>query len=462
MTEAAAMAKFVRRVHFVGIGGVGMSGIAEVLLNLGYKVQGSDLKESEITRRLKAAGARIGYGHRAANAAGADVVVVSSAVTPDNPELALARRRGVPVIPRAEMLAELAKMKRTVTVSGSHGKTTTTSMVSLALRAAGADPTMIIGGQLKNIGGNARLGLGDYLVAEADESDGSFVRLSPLVGVVTNIDNDHLDHYKTMDNLKAAFRQHLDRLPFYGAAVLCVDDANVAELARTFDRAAVTYGIRRGDWQAKSLELSEAGSRFELFYLGRRQASAKLRVSGRHNVLNAVAAVATGAFLGFNLKRLLAGLASFEGVGRRLERLGEAKGVRFVDDYGHHPTEVRATLAAVRLWKPRRLVAVFQPHRFSRTMLLHREFGPAFKDADRVYVTDIYAAGEKPIKGVTSRLVIDSITKAGIEARPFAGSLDAVRDLRPGDVVLTVGAGDVWKIGSDLLRRLRDGTMSPA
>ncbi|MBI4346460.1 MAG: UDP-N-acetylmuramate--L-alanine ligase [Elusimicrobia bacterium] len=456
------MAQFVRRVHFVGIGGVGMSGIAEVLSNLGYRVSGSDLKASEITRRLTRAGARVFYGHRASNAAGAEVVVVSSAVTADNPEVVAARRRGVPVIPRAEMLAELARLKRTVTVSGSHGKTTTTSMVCLALRAAGADPTMIIGGQLKNIGSNARLGLGDYLVAEADESDGSFVRLSPLVAVVTNIDNDHLDHYKTMDNLKAAFREHLSRLPFYGVAVLCVDDANVAALARVLDRAAVTYGIAKGDWQARGLELAEGGSRFDLYWRGRRQGPARLRVPGRHNVLNALAAVATGTHLGFDLKRLLSGLASFEGVGRRMERLGESSGVRFVDDYGHHPTEIRATLAAVRLWKPRRLVAIFQPHRFTRTQLLHREFGPAFRDADRVYVTEIYPAGERPIKGVSSRLVLDSLSKHRIDARPFTGPLDAVRDLRPGDVVLTVGAGDVWKIGSDLLRRLKDGVLSPA
>jgi UDP-N-acetylmuramate--alanine ligase len=321
---------------------------------------------------------------------------------------------------------------------------------------------MIIGGQLMNIGGNARLGLGDYLVAEADESDGSFVRLSPLVAVVTNIDNDHLDHYKTMDNLKAAFREHLDRLPFYGAAVLCVDDANVAALAGVLERPTVTYGIKNGDWRAAGLELSESGSRFDLLHRGRRVAQGRLRVPGRHNVLNALAAVATGSFLGFSLKRLLAGLASFEGVGRRLERLGEAGGVRFVDDYGHHPTEIRATIAAVRLWKPRRLVAIFQPHRFTRTQLLHREFGPAFKDADRVYVTEIYAAGERPLKGVSSKLVLASLARSGVEARPFEGPLDAVRDLKAGDVVLTVGAGDVWKIGADLLRRRAGGVLSPA
>ncbi|MBI4423024.1 MAG: UDP-N-acetylmuramate--L-alanine ligase, partial [Elusimicrobia bacterium] len=424
MNPIGPMGLFVRRVHFVGIGGVGMSGIAEVLLNLGYRVSGSDLKASETTRRLAAAGARVRYGHRPGNAEGAEVVVTSSAVTPGNPEVVHARRRGVPVIPRAEMLAELARLKRTVTVSGSHGKTTTTSMVALALRAAGADPTMIIGGQLKNIGSNARLGLGDYLVAEADESDGSFVRLSPLVAVVTNIDNDHLDHYGTLENLKAAFLEHLGRLPFYGGAVLCADDPAVARLAGRVERPVLRYGIRAAsaDWQARCLELSADGSRFDLFYRGKRQAKARLRIPGRHNALNALAAVAAGSFLGFKLRRLLEGLEAFQGVGRRLERLGEAGGVRFLDDYGHHPTEVRATVAAAALWRAKRLVAIFQPHRFTRTQLLHREFGPAFRGADLVYVMDVYAAGEKPIPGVGSRLVLDSLARAGVEARPFSGA----------------------------------------
>ena len=457
------MAPFVRRVHFVGIGGVGMSGIAEVLVNLGYRVSGSDLKPSELTRRLAAAGARVFYGHRPANAAGAQVVVTSSAVLPDNPEVVFARSRGIPIIPRAEMLAELARLKRTVTVSGSHGKTTTTSMVALALRAAGADPTMIIGGQLKNIRSNARLGLGDYLVAEADESDGSFVRLSPLVAVVTNIDNDHLDHYGTVENLKAAFLEHLGRLPFYGAAVVCADDAAVREVVSKLDRPVLRYGIRAGaDWQARNLRLSADGSAFDLFYRGRRQAKATLRVAGRHNVLNALAAVAAGSFLGFRLGRLLEGLAAYRGVGRRLEKLGEARGIRFIDDYGHHPTEIRATLAALALGKPRRLIAIFQPHRFTRTKLLHRDFGPAFRGADRVFVTDIYPAGEKPIAGVGSKLVLRSLAKAGVPAEPFRGALDIARELKAGDVVLTVGAGDVWKIGSDLLRRIKEGTLSPA
>ena len=457
------MAPFVRRIHFVGIGGVGMSGIAEVLLNLGYRVSGSDLKPSEVTRRLAKAGARVFYGHRPANAAGAEVVVTSSAVGPDNPEVVFARRRRIAIIPRAEMLAELARLKRTVTVSGSHGKTTTTSMVALALRAAGADPTMIIGGQLKNIGSNARLGLGDYLVAEADESDGSFVRLSPLVAVVTNIDNDHLDHYGTVENLKAAFVEHLERLPFYGAAVLCADDPAVAEIAPRGDRHIIRYGVRaRADWQAKNLRLSAEGSSFDVLYRGRRQAKASLPVAGRHNVLNALAAVAAGSFLGFKLGRLLEGLASYRGVGRRLEKLGEARGIRFIDDYGHHPTEIRATLAAVALARPRRLIAIFQPHRYTRTKILQKDFGPAFRGADLVYVTDIYAAGEKPLPGVSRRLVLDSLASAGVRAEPFSGPLDTVRELKAGDVVLTIGAGDVWKIGSDLLRRLRDGTLSPA
>ncbi len=459
----AAMDGMVRRVHFVGIGGVGMSAVAELLVNLGYRVSGSDLKASELTRRLASAGARIFAGHRASHAAGADVLVVSSAVGRDNPELAFARRRRIPVIARAQMLAELARLKKTVTVSGSHGKTTTTSMVSMALRGAGADPTMIIGGQLKNIGSNARLGLGDYLVAEADESDGSFLRLSPLVAVVTNVDNDHLDFYKTFENLKVAFHSHLEQVPFYGAAVLCADDPFLNAVAARADRRVVSYGIRsRADWQARHLRLSAEGSCFDLFHRGRRRGQARLRVAGRHNVLNALAAIAAGDFLGFPLKGLLKGLGEFDGVGRRLERLGEAKGISFIDDYGHHPTEIRATLEAVsRLWGGKRVIALFQPHRYSRTKLLQEEFGPAFERADRVYVTDIYPAGEKPIPGVSSALILRSLERRGVDARPWTRAVDVARELRAGDVVVTVGAGDVWKIGEDLLRRVKDGVLSP-
>jgi UDP-N-acetylmuramate--alanine ligase len=454
------MKSFVRRIHFVGIGGVGMSGIAEVLNNLGYKVSGSDSKSTETTRRLQAAGIRVHEGHAAAQAAGAQVVVVSSAVSQDNPEVAWARKRGVPVVLRAQMLAELGRMKKTVTVAGSHGKTTTTSLVSMALKEAGAGPTMIIGGRLKNIGSNAKLGIGEYLVAEADESDGSFLFLTPLVAVVTNIDNDHMDHYKTMDALKDAFVSHLARLPFYGAAVLCADDPVLESVRPRVTRPVVTFGFApHADWRAKNARLGKDGSVCDVLFKGKKLLTLRLRVAGRHNVSNALAALATGHFLGFDLKRLARGLADFSGVGRRLDRLGAADGVEFVDDYGHHPTEVRATLAAVAgLWKAKRVVVIFQPHRFTRTKLLSRDFGAAFKGADLVYVTDIYAAGEKPLPGVTSRLIVDAIRRNGVKALPFPGALDAARDLRPGDVVLTLGAGDVWKIGEDLLRRRRGGS----
>ena len=453
------MRSFVRRIHFVGVGGVGMSGIAEVLNNIGYKVSGSDAKSTETTRRLQAAGIRVYEGHSAAHAAAAQVVVVSSAISAKNPEVAYARQHGVPVVLRAQMLAELGRMKKTVTIAGSHGKTTTTSLISMALKEAGAGPTMIIGGQLKNINSNAKLGVGEYLVAEADESDGSFLFLTPLVAVVTNVDNDHMDHYKTMDALKEAFVSHLQRLPFYGAAVLCADDANLMSIRSRVTRPIITFGVTKdADWRAKNVRMTKNGSVCDVHHKGKKVLALRLRVPGKHNVSNALAALAAGAFLGFELKRLASGLAKFSGVGRRLDRLGTAAGVEFVDDYGHHPTEIRATLAAVKLWRARRMVVIFQPHRFSRTKLLAKDFGPAFKGADRVYITDIYAAGEKPLRGVTSQLIIDSARSAGVKCSPFPGALEVARELRPGDVVLTLGAGDVWKIGEDLLRRRRGGS----
>lgn len=450
-----------KRIHFVGIGGVGMSGIAEVLLNLGYRVSGSDLKETETTRRLKALGAQVRLGHKAANVAGAQAVVVSSAVRPDNPELVEAKKRGIPLVPRAEMLAELARLKRTITVAGSHGKTTTTSLVAMALHAAGADPTMIIGGQLKNIGSNAKLGLGEYLVAEADESDGSFLRLSPQVAVVTNIDDDHMDYYGTLSKLKAAFVQHIEKVPFYGAAILCADDPAVRELLPKVQRPKITYGFRKADWTVKKLKTGEKGSAFEAWHLGRKLGDVRLKVPGRHNVLNALGALACGYFLGLDFAKLAKGLAAFTGVGRRMERLGKAGGVTFMDDYGHHPTEVRTTLRALKEnFDYKRLVVLFQPHRFSRTKLLAKEFGQAFKDADLVYVAEIYAAGEAPINGVTSKLILDALGRNKVAAQPFERTVDLARDLRPGDLVLTIGAGDVWKTGVDLLRRLKSGALA--
>lgn len=452
-----------RRIHFVGIGGVGMSGIAEVLLNLGYRVSGSDLKATETTRRLIALKGAVRLGHKAANVRGAQVVVTSSALSLDNPEVAEARRLGIPVIPRAEMLAEIARLKRTITIAGSHGKTTTTSLVAMAMAAAGGDPTMIVGGQLKNIGSNARLGLGEYLVAEADESDGSFLRLSPQVAIVTNIDDDHLDYYGTFANLRRAFLQHLEKVPFYGAAILCVDDPVTAALSKELGRPQITYGIRRkADWTVAGLKQSAAGSRFQAVFQGRKEGEVRLRVPGEHNVLNALAALACGHFLGFDFGQLAAGLGEFTGVGRRLERLGEAAGVTFIDDYGHHPTEIRTTLKALTdNFKHKRLIAIFQPHRYSRTKLLAKKFGPALKAADLVYVTDIYPAGEAPMPGISSKLILDSLKKARVACAPLERTVDVARDLRPGDLVLTIGAGDVWKIGEDLKRRLAHKSLTP-
>ncbi|MBI4056519.1 MAG: UDP-N-acetylmuramate--L-alanine ligase [Elusimicrobia bacterium] len=433
-----------------------MSGIAEVLLNLGYSVSGSDLKLTGITRRLSSLGARIEQGHRAARVHGAGVVVTSSAVRPENLEVREAKRRGIPVIPRIEMLAELAHLKKTVTISGTHGKTTTTSMVAMALKAVGADPTVIVGGKLKNIRSNAELGKGKYLVAELDESDGSILKLTPLVSIVTNIDNDHLDYYGSMEKLKEAFLSHFSRIPFYGTAVLCADDPVLRSLFPKMTAPKLTYGFRKGvDWQIRNLRMQEKGSRFDVYYQGAKKGSVHLKVSGRHNVLNAAAAIACGDFLGFKVPPLARGLFRFQGVGRRMELIGETRGVRFMDDYGHHPTEIRATLEAVsKLWNFKRLMVIFQPHRFSRTKMLQHEFGPAFKVADRVYVMNIYPANEKPLPGITSDLILKSLKKARVEAVPFTGTVDLARDLRSGDLVLTQGAGDVWRVAEDLKRRL--------
>lgn len=440
-----------------------MSGIAEVLLNLGYKVSGSDLAETEITRKLKKLGARIAIGHKAENVSGAQVVVTSTAVPQENPEVRQARSRNIPIIPRAEMLSELARLKKTITVTGTHGKTTTTSMVCLALRAAGADPTMVIGGQLKNIQSNARLGTGEYLVTEADESDGSFLMLSPLAALVTNIDTDHLDHYGSLKNLKKAFMEHLDKVPFYGTSILCADDPGIQSILGKVKKPKITYGLKsKADWTVRNLALSERGSKGELAFKGQIMGPLSLQVPGAHNVLNALAAVACGHFLGFSLSKLTEGLSSFKGVGRRMERLGQASKVTFLDDYGHHPTEIRTTLEAVKkLFKPSRLVAVFQPHRYTRTKILWKDFGPAFKMADLVYVLDIYPAGENPIPGVSSELILKSLEKSKVRCLPFQGALAVARNLKPGDLVLTIGAGDVWKIGEDLKRRLQNRSLSP-
>ncbi len=457
------MKGFVKRIHFVGIGGVGMSGIAQVLLTLGYKVSGSDLKETELTKRLKKAGATVFCGHHADHVRDAEVIVTSTAVPVKNPEVKEARRLKIPVIARVEMLAELARLKRTIAVSGTHGKTTTTAMIGVAMQAAGLDPTVIVGGQVADLGSNAKHGVGEYLVAEADESDGSFLRLWPLATVVTNIDNDHLEHYGGFEELKQAFKTHLERLPFYGAAVLCVDDPELRAIARKLERPVVSYGFHASArWRGKRVKTSR-GIRLEVYRDKKKLGSLHLTLAGRHNAQNALASIAVAGYLGLDLKKVFSALEDFTGVGRRLELLGETRGVMFIDDYGHHPTEVSATLQALReIVGRRRLVVLFQPHRFSRTKALSREFGESFGEADRLFVADVYAAGEKPIKGVDANLIVKSAKRSGVAAARLSRAVDLVRELRKGDVVVTLGAGDIWKMGMDLLRRLRSVTLTDA
>lgn len=442
----------VRLAHFIGIGGIGMSGIARLMLGLGYRVSGSDEKESEITRALAREGARIRPGHRTSLPCRPDAVVVSSAVKPDNPELKAAFRLGVPVVRRALMLSKLAALKKTVTVAGTHGKTTTTSMLAAALEAAGADATAVVGGIVKGAGSNLKLGGGEYLVAEADESDGSFLYFSPLVTCVTNVDSDHLDHYGSMANLKAAFLAHLGKLPFYGQAALCADDPGVRELLPGLKAPHVTCSLgRKADWEARDAAFTAAGASYTAWFRGRRRGRVNLKLGGEHNVRNSLLALAAGAYLGFDFGLLAEGLREFSGVKRRMDRLGSAGGVDFVDDYGHHPTEVKATLAAAKgLFRGRRLVVLFQPHRYSRTRLLYREFGRAFGDAGKLFVAPVYAAGEKPLPGVDSGLILRELARAGKAAEPFPGALALLKELRPGDVLLTLGAGDVWKAGEEI------------
>jgi UDP-N-acetylmuramate--alanine ligase len=450
-------------IHFVGIGGIGMSGIAEVLLNLGYAVSGTDLKESDTTRRLAGLGARLAYGHAAQHLGDADVVVVSAAVKAGNPEVVEARARGVPVVPRAEMLAELMRMKYGVAVAGSHGKTTTTSLVATVLHAAGLDPTAVIGGKLPQLGSNARLGAGEYLVAEADESDGSFMKLSPTVAVVTNIDPEHLDHYGTLDKLKDTFADFINKVPFYGLGVLCLDDPNVQSLLPRVEKRHVTYGLTPlADFRAVELGFGGLTSRFTAVVRGQALGPVELAMPGRHNVLNALAVLAVSDFLGVDFAIYQKALAGFQGVGRRFTVRGEVGGVLVVDDYGHHPAEIRATLDGARAGFPgRRLVVAFQPHRFTRTRDLLDEFARAFNEAELVFVSDIYSAGEEPIPGINARRLVDEMRACGHRgANHVPEREELVRALAPrlkaGDILVTLGAGDIWQVGEEVLGRLAE------
>jgi UDP-N-acetylmuramate--alanine ligase len=447
-----------QRIHFIGIGGIGMSGIAEILLTMGYSVSGSDLRRSVVTDRLVGMGARVFEGHCAANAAASDVVVTSSAVQADNPEVVEARSRKIPVIQRAEMLAELMRLKYGIAVAGMHGKTTTTSMVAAVLGAGGLDPTVVVGGRVNALGSNARLGNSQYLVAEADESDRSFLKLSPVLGVVTNLDREHMDCYRDMADVEAAFVEFMDRVPFYGASTACVDNALLRAVLPRVRRRLYTYGESEdADFRVQSLEKSDGSlSRFEVNYKGLVLGPFVLHVPGRHNVLNATAAVAVGVQLGVAPEQIAVGLDSFRGVDRRFQVKGTIRGVTVVDDYGHHPTEIVATLKAARECGYGRVLVLFQPHRYTRTRDLMPEFVAAFGDADRVEVLDIYAASEEPIAGVTAEALVKAIGRDGVRyAASVNDAVEAlVRDAREGDVILTLGAGSVSQAAALLLERL--------
>jgi len=459
-----------RRVHFVGIGGIGMSGIAEVLLTLGYSVSGSDLAESDTARRLARLGARLHVGaHDALHVTDdIDVLVISSAVTFANPEVARARELKIPVIPRAEMLAELMRMKYGVAVAGSHGKTTTTSLVAAVLREAGRDPTMVVGGKLRALGTNARLGQGDFLVAEADESDGTFLLLSPIVAVVTNIDREHLDYYGDMDRLREAYLQFIHRVPFYGLAVLCIDNVNVRALLPQVRKRFVTYGTSPdADWQARDLQVRGLETIFDAWRGERRLGEVRLRMPGRHHALNALAALAVAEDMEIPFRIAAHALEEFGGIHRRFEVKGEEHGILVVDDYGHHPEEIRATLRAAREGFPRRLVVAFQPHRFSRTRDLFAEFLEAFDDADAVVLTDIYSAGEERLDGVSTEAVYQALRRRGHLDVRYVPARDRVAEVlldvvRPGDLVLTLGAGDIHRTADEFLGLIRAGAPVPA
>ena len=482
----------IQQIHFVGIGGIGMSGIAEVLLNLGYKVSGSDLKSSAVTQRLAGLGATVFEGHRAENVSGAEVVVTSSAISVENPEVAEAHKLHIPVIQRAEMLAELMRLKYGIAVAGMHGKTTTTSMVAAVLAAGGLDPTVVVGGRVDAMGSNARLGKSQYLVAEADESDRSFLKLSPILSVVTNIDREHMDCYRNMRDVKKTFLEFMDRVPFYGMIVACNDDPLLRRLLPDVQRRTVTYGTKRGsDFWIKMSEPSarkdqnphpttssgqafsiqeRAGygapgvrplSRFRVSYRKQDLGEFTLHVPGVHNILNATAAIAVGVGLDVGVEAIRAALDQFRGVDRRFHLRGSAAGVSVIDDYGHHPTEIKATLAAARTCGFRKIHVVFQPHRYTRTRDLMKDFSAAFGDADSLFVLDIYAASEKPIEGISGEGLARTVREKGGRGAQYVGSFgDAVSavaaEAEDGDMILTLGAGSVSQLGPMILEKLKE------
>ena len=452
--------KKLNNIHMVGIGGTGMSGIAEVLLNMDYNISGTDIEESEVTQRLARLGAKISIGHKAEKVEGADVVVISSAIKKNNVEVEEARRRKIPVIPRAEMLAELMRMKYGIAVAGSHGKTSATSMIAQVLESGGFDPTIIVGGRLSTVGAHGKLGSGDFIVAEADESDRSFLYLSPFIAVLTNLDDEHLDQYTTVDEVKKAFINFANKVPFYCPIILCLDDSNLKDLIPSLDRRIINYGFSPyADIFARYRHFDKFSTTSTLYWKGKELGKLRLNVPGNHNIYNAMAAVAVGLDLDIPPRLILQALESFKGTGRRFELKKIVRDIMIIDDYAHHPTEIIATLeAAKRGWKRRRVV-VFQPHRFSRLSLLMESFAAAFTDADVLITTEIYAAGEKPIAGVSGRVLYQEIKQSGHKNVFFEHNMKNIPPLvgkvaQSGDLILVLGAGNIYKIIPDIIKTL--------
>lgn len=450
----------IRNIHFVGIGGIGMSGIAEVLLNMGYGVTGSDLKRTDIIDRLEQLGARIFINHSAENIGNADVVVTSSAIKKNNPEVLAAQSQKIPVIPRAEMLAELMRLKYGIAVAGSHGKTTTTSMISTVLGFGGFDPTIVVGGKVKTLGSNAHLGKGSFMVVEADESDGSFLMLSPVIAVVTNIDREHLDYYENMIHLEEAFSNFLNKIPFYGLAVLCLDCPRLKSIISAFKKRFITYGFSpQAEFRAEEVKINGFETQFKVLFNNSLLGNVKLNIPGRHNAQNSLASFAVGMELGMSFERIRDGLAEFRGIERRLQIKGESNGVLVMDDYGHHPEEILATFKTLRESFSKRLIVIFQPHRYTRTQILFNDFVSVLGEPDMLHILDIYSAGEITIPGVTSEKLTQAIKDKGHKNVYYAKEQDEVIQrvlevLKPGDLVLTLGAGNVWKLGERIVEKI--------
>ena len=447
----------IKHIHFVGIGGQGMSGIAEVMLNLGYEISGSDLKETEITRRLARLGAKIFKGHKAEQVRGADVVIISSAIKEDNIEVREAKRLNIPVIPRAEMLAELMRMKYGIAVAGSHGKTTTTSMIAHVLEKAGLDPTIILGGKLKTVGANAKLGGGDYIVAEADESDRSFLYLFPYIAVITNVDEEHLDQYGNMEEIKRTFVNFARKVPFYSSVILCLDDSNTRDLVPFIERRIITYGFSpRADIYAEDMELREFGSTSTVYFDMKKIGRLKLNVPGKHNIYNALAAIGVGLDLEIPPSIILEALENYPGIGRRFELKAKINDILLIDDYAHHPKEIRATLEAAKAGIKRRLVVIFQPHRYTRVYYLMEEFATSFNYAEILIITEIFPAGEKPIEGIDGYRLFEEIRKHGHKNVFYEKDLSKIpallrKIIKPGDLILTMGAGNIYQIIPEII-----------